>query len=166
MRNYNQTSSSNELYHYGILGMKWGKRKAAVNKTPTAKSSNNRTPFRKKLGKAIGKQINKRIEKNIERDKRLRKTTDWFGVGGVALGTAISAGSRYRSKKAIAQVLNSAANAYIASSRGNYYAKRGVDFARKLAINGLGVSAVMDVARGVSDVSKAAQYANSKKQQR
>ena len=79
------------------------------------------------------------------------------------IASAVSAGRKFASKKTLAHVINSAANAYISSGRGSYAINRGVDFVRKAAINGLSVSAVMDVARAASDVQKSAEYAKSKK---
>lgn len=163
MQTCNKTPSSNELYHYGVLGMKWGRRRASSNKSPTTKDSKNQNPLNKKIGKAIGKQINKKIEKNKKRDERIKKTTDWFGVGGVALGSAVTAGRKFVAKGTMAKVINSAANAYIESGRGSYAVNRGVDFVRKAAIKGLSASAVMDVARAASNVQKSANYAASKR---
>lgn len=153
----------NELYHYGVLGMKWGRRKGSSGKTASTKKTKSQTPLNKKVRKAIDKQINKKIEKNKKRDERIKKTTDWFGVGGVAIGSAYTAGRKFTAKKTMAHFLNGAANAYISSGRGSYAVNRGVDFARKAAIKGLSVSAVMDVARAASDVQKSANYAASKR---
>lgn len=162
MWQYNQLPNSDELYHYGIPGMKWGRRKGSSNKSPTTKNSKKQIPLNKKIGKAIGKQINKKIEKNRNRDEQIKKTTDWFGVGGVALGSTVNAGRKFATKGTMAKVINSAANAYISSGKGSYAVNRGVDFTRRAAIKGLGVSAVMDVARAASDVQKSARYQASK----
>ena len=224
MWTYNQTPNSDELYHYGVPGMKWGVRKRYLNSNGSlnargikkyarkayAKDSLNSnktrkgkaydvftgahkisadiqysssskkqnkaraeqylkdrqktksTPIRKKLGKAVVNRMQKNAEKRAKHDDRIKKTTDLFGVGGVALGTAVNTGRKFAAKKTTAHFLNSAANAYKISGRGSYAVNRGVDFARKLAIDTLSVSAVMDVARGANDVRKASNYAKSK----
>lgn len=61
MEYYNQTSAdSNELYHYGVKGMKWGVRKStsSVNKNYTAKQRKQDRAF---YGKGGEKRINKRL---------------------------------------------------------------------------------------------------------
>ena len=158
-------NNQNELCHYGVLGMKWGHRKASRDsrKPLKKKSYNKSSTANKKVGKTIGKHINNKIEKNKKHDEQIKKITDRFGVRGVARRSAIRNGAKFATKQTMAYVLNGAANAFISSDRGSYAVNRGVDFVRKAAITGLGISATADQLRTFSDISKSARYQESKR---
>lgn len=137
-----------ELYHYGTLGMKWGKRKKSSVST--------------KVKNAVSNRAKKHSEANRERDENTKKATDRVGVAGVALRTYASTNVKFRAKSFLAKTINSAANAYINSDKGNYYTKQGAHYARKSAIAGLSISTYADTIRGLSDVGKAYVYASQK----
>lgn len=136
---------SNELYHYGVKGMKWGVRRAG-----------------KKVGRLLENKATKNAEKAQKRKERINRSTDIFGVGGVALGTYVKTSAKIGAKGTLAKTINLAANAYISSGLGNYYTQQGVHYARKAAISGLSISAYADVIRGFRDIGQSYVHAASK----
>lgn len=119
-------------------------------------------PMKQKAGKALVKRVEKSREKAEKRNTSIKRTTDRFGVGGVAATSYME----YQSKKVIkgylANVINTSANVYINNNRTNYYKARGVDFVRRAAISGLSVSTYADQLRVYGDVAKSAMYASNK----
>lgn len=152
--------NSNELYHHGVKGMKWGVRR---NRESSTKTGNKNFSIKKKAGKALVKRVEKSREKAEKHNDSIKRTTDRFGVGGVALGSYMRYQSKKSSKAVLANVVNAAANVYISSPSGNYYAKRGADFARRAVISGLSISSYSDLVQAYADVGKSAIYASSKK---
>lgn len=136
---------SNELYHYGVKGMKWGVRRAG-----------------KKVGRLLENKATKNAEKAQKRKERINRSTDIFGVGGVALGTYAKTSAKIGAKGTLAKTINLAANAYISSGRGNFYVNQGIHYARKAAISGLSISAYADTIRGFRDVGQSYVHAASK----
>lgn len=70
MWEYNQTINSNELYHYGVPGMKWGVHRSSASKI----SSWNRK--KTKLNKKITKQENKQTKLKKKLDKQTISTAE------------------------------------------------------------------------------------------
>lgn len=61
MWEYNQISNSDELYHYGVLGMKWGVRRARKNGASYAYKSHGQKKYEKKIDQI--KSSNKKNKK-------------------------------------------------------------------------------------------------------
>ena len=61
MWEYNQISNSNELYHYGVLGMKWGVRRARKNGASYVYKAHGQKKYEKKIDQI--KSSNKKNKK-------------------------------------------------------------------------------------------------------
>ena len=69
MWEYNHAMNSDELYHYGVLGMRWGIRKARSNGTSYTYKSKEQKKFEKKLNKQV--KSNTSSEKVYKTEKKL-----------------------------------------------------------------------------------------------
>lgn len=150
----------NELYHYGVKGMKWGVRRS------NTKSSSSGGSTAKKIGHKVGEAVSKRVQKKREkaeaRQKSYNRTTDMFGVGGAALRSYAEYQGKKRLKGMAVHVINGSANAFISSNTGSYRVNRGVDFARRTAINGLSLSANIDQIQAYATVARSYTHQVSK----
>lgn len=154
---YNYSIPSDELYHHGVKGMKWGVRKDSSGGRSGGGSS--------KIKKIAKNQVEKRKEKREAKDKKIQKTVDRFGAVGVA-GTAVKNYLGYSRSHALrgtlANVINMSANAYIATGS-NYRVARGVDFVRRASISALSIKDTAEKIDAFANVGKAAIYASNKK---
>ncbi len=146
----------NELYHYGVKGMKWGVRRG------DSKDSSSGGSTAKKIGRKVGKAVSKRVQKSREkaeaRQKSYNRTADIFGVGGAAIRGYAEYQGKKRLKGMAVHLINDAANAYISSNVGSYRVNRGVDFVRRAAINGLSLSAHIDKIQTYATVGRTYMY--------
>ena len=144
---------NNELYHYGVKGMKWGHRKKSTSTGDTVKK------IEKTVGKA-GHTVYKGLKKVDDRleakgNKRFEKAKKYIDQRESSITTAMQTGraiDAYQSQRKLrtglrsitAGVLNAAANYYISSSDVSYRAKIGIDYARRAGIMALSVSDIVD----------------------
>lgn len=76
MWEYNQISKSDELYHYGVLGMKWGMHRAKKKGISYTYKSHGQKKFEKKYNKLVNKGKNKEKINKTKEKLNLYKTRD------------------------------------------------------------------------------------------
>lgn len=143
----------NELYHYGVKGMKWGVRKKTNNSSKTTTGG--------KIKKVVGKAVIRKAEKVRARNESYNRTTKYFGVGGAAIRSYTENKTRKAVKGVLVHAVNEAANAYITNNLSKYRIAKGVNFVRNATIKGLSVSAKMDDIRIYADIARSAMYKTS-----
>lgn len=85
----------NELYHYSVLGMKWGVRR---------NSSGGRSG-------GVGAKLKKRYDQKQEKKtEELQKDTDRYGVGGVAVGRYAGYKAKHHIRGHLANAINAVAD--------------------------------------------------------
>ena len=62
-------NNNNELYHYGVLGMKWGIRRAAKKGVAYTYKSHGQRKYEKKLNKLESKPTSKTTNKKLKKTK-------------------------------------------------------------------------------------------------
>ena len=93
-----QSKKPNELYHYGVLGMRWGVRRRSARQ-PSADSSNVKNIRKKKVSEMSNKELqdaNNRIRlereyKNLTGGKAKRAVKSFIAGAGTIAGVAAAA---------------------------------------------------------------------------
>lgn len=98
--------SSDELHHYGVIGMKWGIRKAGKNNTTYKYRSHATNVYAKKSKKADAKGDTKKAEKykNFEKrsadlDRQMQSYAETVGKGKAAAQLVLTNSRTYAAAK-------------------------------------------------------------------
>lgn len=104
MWEYNQTPSPDELYHYGVVGMKWGKRRAAMKGKEYVYTSHSTKKYNKKVAKLSKKKklnqaqeakldiYSKRAKRSAQHDKNMQKLADKTTTGETVAAVGLLGG--------------------------------------------------------------------------
>ena len=99
-----QSKKPNELYHYGVLGMRWGVRRRSARQ-PSADSSNVKNIRKKKINEMSNKELqdaNNRIRlereyKNLtSRTSQVKRVTKAFIAGAGTIAGVAAAAKTYQ----------------------------------------------------------------------
>ena len=107
----------------------------------------------------------KYVQKREQKNEELRKSTDRFGVAGVAVGKYLGYSSGHALRGTLATVINRSANAYISANGSKHRIATGVDYARRASISYLSMRDNAEKINAVADVGKAAIYSSKKKRE-
>lgn len=146
--------TENELYHFGVKGMKWGVRKSKSSSGSSGSSNSKQKQTKQKSEKKYSLSNNGRV-KQVKNAYEKGKNYGTLGVAATAVGSASQKKSKFFIKGAAVGALNLAANAYITQGKGPHYVKVGVDYVRKAAITGLSLSAAADVIQEYANIGAA-----------
>ena len=103
-----QYKHTDELYHYGVLGMKWGQRKKRVPSEDHVKSRELRKKKTSEMSTAELKKLNDRLtaennyKENLRKERNFKVTPSKVVTGVLAVaGTVTLAATRYNEIKKI-----------------------------------------------------------------
>lgn len=108
MWTYNQTPDTNELYHYGVLDMKWGRRRAAKASAKASKyrqyAKNNRydAAYERKDAKKVAKtdpKYSKKLKESAKYSESIAKDWDKKANQYDKKAEAITAKNEYKTAK-------------------------------------------------------------------
>lgn len=131
MWEYNHTPSPDELYHYGIVGMKWGKRRAAARGQSYTYTSHSTKKYNKKVAKLSKKKklskaqqedltnYKNRAKRSAQHDRNMQKLADKTSAGQTTAAILLAGGQNtkgYMQRRAAGKSVGQSASGVVAGN--------------------------------------------------